>query len=111
MVWIFLRTERSHKVCAMIKRNKYIFMDSRKLIGGLLAVGVIGVAIGMLLAPRSGEKTRGLLSKGSRKMVDGVSESVDETIQSLKKNFHSGVDELVKNGKELIGSAMDRTGK
>ncbi|MBK7652391.1 MAG: YtxH domain-containing protein [Flammeovirgaceae bacterium] len=33
-------------------------MEAKNLVGGLLAGAAIGVAVGVLLAPRSGEQTR-----------------------------------------------------
>ena len=83
-------------------------MDSKKMIGGLLAGAAIGVAIGILLAPSSGEKTRGKLVKGSRRLTNSVQDTVEDSIESLKDRFNSGVDEVVKKGKELINHASDR---
>ena len=83
-------------------------MDSKKMIGGLLAGAAIGVAIGILLAPSSGEKTRGKLVKGSRRLTNSVQDTVEDSIKSLKDRFNSGVDEVVKKGKELINHASDR---
>ncbi len=83
-------------------------MDSKTMIGGLLAGAAIGVAIGILLAPSSGEKTRGKLVKGSRRLTNSVQETVEDSIESLKDRFNFGVDEVVKKGKELINHASDR---
>ena len=83
-------------------------MDSKKMIGSLLAGAAIGVAIGILLAPDSGEKTRGKLVKGSRRLSDGVQGTVDESIESLKEKFNLGVDEVVKKGREMINHASER---
>ena len=51
-------------------------MESKNLIGGLLAGAAIGVAIGILLAPESGEKTRKSLLKASGKFANDVKETV-----------------------------------
>ncbi len=83
-------------------------MDSKKMIGGLLAGAAIGVAIGILLAPSSGERTRGKLVKGSRRLSDSLQGTVEESIESLKEKFNLGVDEVVKKGKEMINHASDR---
>jgi hypothetical protein len=41
-------------------------MEAKNLIGGLLAGAAIGVAVGILLAPRSGEQTRKKLMRESK---------------------------------------------
>lgn len=83
-------------------------MDAKNLIGGLLAGAAIGVAIGMLLAPTSGENTRGNIAKGSRKLVDGVKGSVEDSMESLKNRFSNGIDELARKGKDVLNTANDR---
>lgn len=83
-------------------------MDAKNLIGGLLAGAAIGVAIGILLAPSSGVKTRENIAKGSRKFVDGVKGSVDSSVESLKNKFNYAADELARKGKDVLNSANDR---
>jgi gas vesicle protein len=83
-------------------------MDAKNLIGGLLAGAAIGVAIGMLLAPDSGERTRGKIAKGSRKLTDGVKGSVENSIESLKNKFNYGIDELARKGKDVLNTANDK---
>lgn len=83
-------------------------MDSKNLIGGLLAGAAIGVAIGMLLAPSSGKKTRKRIVDESLKLKDDLMGSVDDSIKSLKGRFNYGVDEVAKKGKETINTANDR---
>lgn len=83
-------------------------MDSKRMIGGLLAAVAIGAAIGILLAPNSGERTRSKLIRGSRKLTDDLQETVEESIDSLKVKFNSGVDEVVRKGKEMINHTSDR---
>lgn len=83
-------------------------MNAKNLIGGLLAGAAIGVAIGILLAHASGEKTRGNIAKGSRKLVDGVKGSVEDSMESLKNRFSNGIDELARKGKDVLNTANDR---
>lgn len=82
-------------------------MNSKNLIGGLLAGAAVGVAIGMLLAPASGKETKAKLVKGSNKLVDGIKDTVDESVQSLKKQFNHVVDGIAKTGKETINTTRD----
>jgi gas vesicle protein len=98
----------SHIVCERIIYFNKLFMDAKNLIGGLLAGAAIGVAIGMLLAPTSGENTRGNIAKGSRKLVDGVKGSVEDSMESLKNRFSNGIDELARKGIDVLNTANDR---
>ena len=82
-------------------------MNSKKLIGGLLAGAAIGVAIGLLLAPSSGAKTREDIANGSRKLTDSLKGAVQDSIDTLKDRFKSGVDQAVRKGRETVHSAND----
>ncbi len=82
-------------------------MNSKNLIGGLLAGAAVGVAIGMLLAPASGKETQQKLVKGSNKLVDGLKGTVEDSIESLKNQFNEVVDGVSKKGKEAVNGARD----
>ena len=82
--------------------------DSKSLIGGLIAGTAMGIAIGMLLAPASGEKTRKRIVDGSVKLKDDLLTSVDESIETLRKQFNTRTDMLAKGGKDLINHASDK---
>ena len=84
-------------------------MNAKDLIGGLLAGAAIGVAIGLLLAPQSGKQTRDDLASGSRKLTDSLKGSVDESIESLKGKFNSGLDEVTRRGREVVTSLGEKT--
>jgi len=83
-------------------------MNAKDLIGGLLAGAAIGVAIGLLLAPQSGEQTRNDLASGSRKLTDSLKGTVDESLESLKGKFNSGVNEIAKRGRAVVTSLGER---
>lgn len=83
-------------------------MNTKNLIAGLLAGAAVGVAIGMLLAPSTGKQTRDDIAKGSRKLVDGLKGSVEDSLDSLKHKFNSGVDEVTRKGKESFNTANDK---
>ncbi len=82
--------------------------DSKNLIGGLIAGTAMGIAIGMLLAPASGNETRKKIADGSVKLKDDVMTSVDESIESLRSQFNKRVDMLAKGGKDLVNHASDK---
>ncbi len=82
--------------------------DSKNLIGGLIAGTAMGIAIGMLLAPASGEKTRKRIVDGSVKLKDDLMTSVDDSIATLKNQFNTRADMLAKGGKDLINHASEK---
>lgn len=83
-------------------------MNTKNLIGGLLAGAAVGVAIGMLLAPASGAKTQQKLIKRARKFGNSLMENADDSIQSLKDSYNSKVDELAKKGKDGISGLSEK---
>ncbi len=83
-------------------------MNTKDLIGGLLAGAAIGVAIGILLAPKSGRETRQDVANGSRRLTDSLKGSVDESFESLKGKFNVGVDEAVKRGRETANNLGEK---
>jgi len=76
--------------------------DSKKLIGGLMAGAALGIAVGLLLAPRSGDKTRKKLVNDSLKIKDDVLSTVEGSIDSLRRQFNSKFDQLARGGKEAV---------
>jgi gas vesicle protein len=83
-------------------------METKKLIGGLLAGAAIGVAIGMLLAPRSGQETQKKILGGSKRLANDLKNAVGDSIDSIKNRYNSLVDDTAKRGKEVISQASDR---
>ena len=83
-------------------------MNAKSLIGGILAGAAVGVAIGMLLAPASGEKTQKKIMKGARKLGDSLMGTAEGSIRAVKDRFNSKVDEYAQRGKEGINIASER---
>ncbi len=83
-------------------------MDSKRMIGGLLAAAAIGATIGILLAPTSGKRSRAKLKNRSARLANGLEETVEESMELLKDKFNSGVDEVFRRGKEMINHANDK---
>jgi gas vesicle protein len=83
-------------------------MNTKSLIGGLLAGAAVGVAIGILLAPASGKETQANLVKGTGKLIDDAKHTTESSLASLKKEFNDVVDEVVKKGKELITNGSQK---
>jgi gas vesicle protein len=82
--------------------SKLIFMNAKNLIGGLLAGAAVGVAVGMLLAPNSGTKTRGRLLKDARKRTDELKSTGKYSIQSLNDGFNNGSDGFAAKSKDIF---------
>jgi gas vesicle protein len=83
-------------------------MNAKDLIGGLLAGAAIGVAVGLLLAPKSGKQTREDLANGSRKLTNSIKDSVEDSFESMKGKFNSGVDEVSKRGKDTANNLGEK---
>ncbi|HOX81931.1 MAG TPA: YtxH domain-containing protein [Chryseolinea sp.] len=83
-------------------------METKKLIGGLLAGAAIGVAVGLLLAPRSGEQTQKKLIRGSKRFANDFKNTVGDSIESLRGKYNGAIDETAKRGKEVLSSVSDK---
>lgn len=79
--------------------------NQQKLLGGL----ILGIAVGILLAPSSGEKTRKKIIDGSVGLKNDLMTSVNESIESLRKQFISKIDQLSRGGKEAVNQASGNT--
>ena len=84
---------------------------TRDFISGVLWGGLVGAAIGMLMAPRSGEETRALL----RERSDEFREQARETADNLRTKATETADvareraaELQQRSKELIDENRER---
>lgn len=78
-------------------------MNSKILIGGLLAGAAIGVAIGLLLSPSTSAKTKEKLMTGARRLKNSLG-----GMETFKESFNHGVDEVANRGKQVIDSTSER---
>jgi gas vesicle protein len=84
---------------------------TRDFISGIVWGGLVGAAIGMLMAPRSGEETRALLRERSdefkmqaRETADNLREKATETAEQARGR----ASELQQRGRELIDENRER---
>ncbi len=73
-----------------------------------MAGAALGVAIGMLLAPDSGVKTRERLASGARKLSDSLKNTALDSIEVLKDNVSSVLNEVAKQAKNTIAEAKNQ---
>ena len=79
--------------------------DPKYLIGGFIAGAAVGIAVGMLLAPSEGKKTRQKIVEGTSKLKDNLVGTVNESIEKLKDQFNTKIDQMAKEGKQTLTQA------
>lgn len=82
--------------------------DPKNLIGGFIAGAAVGIAIGMLLAPNDGRRTRQQIVDGSVKLKDNLVGSMHESIDKLKEQFNSKIDQMAKETKQKTDYAGEK---
>ena len=76
----------------------------------IVGVGV-GVAVGMLLAPRSGEETRQILREKADEGKDFIRAKADESKEYVRKRgseLRDSANDLVDRSKEALGRQKDQ---
>jgi len=74
--------------------------DPKSLIGGFIAGAALGIAAGILLAPDSGQRTRKKIVDGSIKLKDDLMHSVDSSLESIRRQVTSKIDQLARGSKQ-----------
>ena len=81
---------------------------------GLLLGGLAGAVAMLLLAPRSGEKTRSQIHKQGAKLRHQAADSLEEVVteagdkaHQFTDGVHREVDELQQRGQELLGEGRN----
>ncbi len=78
-----------------------------KVIGGFIIGAALGAVSGILLAPRSGRKTRKKIKQESKKMADEIIDKANETLADAKRNYNKKLEKYVKTGKSGIDHLSD----
>ncbi|HNP08108.1 MAG TPA: YtxH domain-containing protein [Cyclobacteriaceae bacterium] len=73
-----------------------------KVITGFIVGAALGAASGLLLAPRSGRKTRKKLKVESKRLANELMEKANESLDSAKKSYNEKVEEYSKRGKSSM---------
>ena len=74
----------------------------------ILAGGIVGAGVALLLAPQSGQRTRKDLLKYAKKTKNRAGDAVDDlscTVSDLVETLGDKTDDLLEKGKGVAGSA------
>lgn len=88
----------------MEERDKKIAAAALLIVAG----GVIGAGLALLLAPQSGKKTRKDIARYTRKVRNRADEAVDDlakNVNNMVDTIGEKTDELVEKGKDVAGGA------
>jgi gas vesicle protein len=110
--WHNVFSQVNKVVLKFLKTKTLKFMnltnDPKYLIGGFIAGAAVGIAVGMLLAPTSGKETRQKIADGTSKLKDNLVGTVNESIEKLKDQFNTKVDQLAKEGKQKVDYTSEK---
>jgi len=82
--------------------------DNKTIAGAFLIGGLIGAAIALLYAPKSGRETRRDISKAARNIKRDAGELVEDTIQSIDEfagEVKDKATDIIERGLELSETA------
>ena len=82
-------------------------MSVSRFLAGFVVGGAIGAVAGILLAPKSGEETRKLLSDSAQDSA----RRADETAKQIQSKADDAVSDLQKKGEEIKEKLQDLISK
>jgi gas vesicle protein len=68
--------------------------NNRDLLAGLLIGGLIGTALGVLYAPKSGKETRDEITGKAKELLGRAKEGYEEAIERSKSAYDAAVKQL-----------------
>jgi gas vesicle protein len=80
--------------------------DKKDTLFAFLLGGIIGAALGILYAPKSGRETRYNLKKMGEEFADTVSDLSDEVKDAGRKVYAEGKEKVI-SGKDKISEAFE----
>ena len=78
-------------------------MSVGKFLAGFTIGAALGAITGILLAPKSGEETREMLSDTAKEVL----EKTDQKVKNIQDKAETVVSELQKKGDEIMGNIQD----
>ena len=89
--------------------------ENKGFVTGLLLGGLAGAGAMLLLAPKSGKRTRHQIQEKSIEVRDQAIKSVEDTLTQVRttanqitNKFHKGAEDLQHHGQELLDEQKDR---
>jgi gas vesicle protein len=82
--------------------------DEKKIAGAFLAGSLIGAAVAILYAPKSGRETRRDISKKARRIKNSAVDLIDETIEDVHEftsNLQGKTEDIIEHSKSLSDKA------
>ena len=78
-------------------------MSAGKFLAGFLLGGAVGGVVGILLAPQSGEDTRGLIADKSDELYKNTEDSINE----WQNKANTVINDIQKKGDDLLVKVQD----
>ncbi len=78
-------------------------MSVGKFLTGFLVGSAVGGVVGLLLAPGSGEETRGAISD----KTDEVYKNTEESVKEIQCRANDVIEDIQQKGDELLGRIQD----
>ncbi len=82
-------------------------MSAGKFLAGFLVGGAIGAVAGILLAPKSGEETRQMISDSTKDAL----KRADETVKQIQNKADDVVSDMQRKGEEIKEKLQDLINK
>jgi len=79
-----------------------------RLLSGIIAGAMAGIAAGVLMAPDKGEGTRKKLNKESSKVRSDVEKSLNEGIYNLLDSVSQAIDDYSKRSQKSLKQAKKK---
>jgi gas vesicle protein len=95
-------------ITRFFERRTIMCEDNKTIAGAFLVGGLIGAAIALLYAPKSGRETRRDISKAAKKIKRDAVELVEDTIQSIDEfagEVKDKATDIIERGVELSDTA------
>lgn len=83
--------------------------NNKDLFVGLFIGGLIGAALGILFAPKSGKETRDDIAGKANELLNKTKEEYEKAVEKSKKAYEAAVKSM-KGLEEATKEKMDETG-
>ncbi len=77
-------------------------------IAGITIGAVAGAALGLLLAPEKGEKTRGIIASKSKELKKDLEDQVEHSKEKIEKFANSVIQQINNSAKKVAKDALSK---